>query len=95
MVQVPLASCSGTMSSSSSARGLLPKATRELHKPLLIFHSPEDEIVPVEHGERLFADANQPKSMIAINGSDHLLLNDTTSAKWVATMISGWFSRFS
>ena len=32
--------------------------------PLLVIHSPDDEIVPVEHGRRLFAAAREPKRML-------------------------------
>lgn len=38
--------------------------------PLLVIHSPEDEIVPIEHGRRLFDSANKPKQFLNIRG-DH------------------------
>lgn len=37
--------------------------------PLLILHSKTDEVVPFEHGERLFAAANQPKTFVETTGS--------------------------
>jgi hypothetical protein len=37
--------------------------------PVLIIHSPDDEIVPYEHGRRLYAQARQPKEFLAIRGS--------------------------
>ncbi|MBD3307502.1 alpha/beta fold hydrolase [candidate division KSB3 bacterium] len=42
--------------------------------PLLVIHGSRDTIVPVEHGRRLFAAANQPKWWYEIAGADH---NDT------------------
>ncbi len=39
-----------------------------LSSPLLIVHSPEDEIVPFNHGERLFAAAPEPKEFLRISG---------------------------
>jgi len=38
--------------------------------PLLIAHSPEDEIVPFEHGQRLFTAAQAPKTFFEMRG-DH------------------------
>lgn len=38
--------------------------------PLLIIHSPDDEIVPYELGQKIFEKANQPKQFLEISG-DH------------------------
>jgi len=38
--------------------------------PLLVVHSPEDEIIPFSHGERVFSHAKEPKTFLRING-DH------------------------
>lgn len=40
----------------------------ELGLPLLLIHSPADEIVPVEHGRRLFAAAREPKRLLLTEG---------------------------
>ena len=40
----------------------------EIHTPLLVIHSRDDEIVPFRHGERLFAAAGDPKRFVAIEG---------------------------
>jgi alpha-beta hydrolase superfamily lysophospholipase len=37
--------------------------------PKLIIHSPDDEIVPFEHGRRLFENAGQSKEFLQIKGS--------------------------
>jgi fermentation-respiration switch protein FrsA (DUF1100 family) len=36
--------------------------------PVLIAHSPEDEIIPLEHGRALFAAANPPKHFLELAG---------------------------
>jgi fermentation-respiration switch protein FrsA (DUF1100 family) len=36
--------------------------------PVLIAHSPEDEIIPFEHGRALFAAANSPKQFLELGG---------------------------
>lgn len=46
--------------------------TREYLKsvtvPVLIVHSPQDEIIPFENGRELFASANEPKRFLEIRG---------------------------
>jgi fermentation-respiration switch protein FrsA (DUF1100 family) len=43
----------------------------EIHCPVLIIHSPDDEVVPYHHGQRLFAAANTPKEFLEIIGSNN------------------------
>ena len=40
----------------------------ELGVPLLLIHSPQDEIVPVSHGQRLFEAAREPKQLLLTGG---------------------------
>ncbi|MBE0598432.1 MAG: alpha/beta fold hydrolase [Desulfuromonadales bacterium] len=42
-----------------------------LHAPLLIFHGDRDAIVPLEMSQRLFAQANPPKSLHVVEGGAH------------------------
>lgn len=39
-----------------------------VHVPVLILHSPNDEIVPYAHAEELYAAANQPKQLVRLRG---------------------------
>lgn len=41
----------------------------DIHCPVLIIHSPADEVVPYNHGQQLFAAANAPKEFLEIRGS--------------------------
>jgi alpha-beta hydrolase superfamily lysophospholipase len=43
---------------------------RDVHVPVLIIHSRQDEIIPVEQGREVFEHANEPKSFLEISG-DH------------------------
>ena len=43
-------------------------AVRALRAPLLVAHSPQDEVVPVAHGRRLFAAAGEPKQWLELAG---------------------------
>ncbi len=53
---------------------------RRIHIPLLIIHSPDDDIIPYEFGARLFEIANEPKQFLRIHGShnDGFLISDST-----------------
>jgi len=41
----------------------------KIKTPILFIHSPNDEIIPYEHGQALFEVANKPKSFLQIHGS--------------------------
>ncbi len=64
-----------------------------LNRALLVLHAPEDTVVPVENGERLFHAARHPKSFIAVNGADHLL-SDKRDARYVGEVLAAWAGRF-
>lgn len=42
------------------------------HIPILIIHGDHDPIVPLHHGERLFAAANPPKQLWVVKGGGHI-----------------------
>ncbi|MDP1633318.1 MAG: alpha/beta hydrolase, partial [Gallionellaceae bacterium] len=44
-------------------------AVKEVRCPILVAHSPQDEIVPVAHGRRLFDAASGDKAWIELAGS--------------------------
>ena len=41
----------------------------QVHCPVLVVHSPEDDIVPFSHGQQLFEAANEPKELLKIQGT--------------------------
>lgn len=67
---------------------------RRLGRPLLILHSPDDEIVGIEHGYRIFELASEPKSFVSLDRSDHLLLGNRSDADFVAALLATWASRY-
>ena len=40
----------------------------DIHSPLLVIHSPVDDLVPYQLGKRLFEAANEPKTFLEITG---------------------------
>jgi uncharacterized OsmC-like protein/pimeloyl-ACP methyl ester carboxylesterase len=68
-------------------------AVASLARPLLVLHAPDDEIVGIEHAERLFAAARQPRSLISLDGADHLL-TEPPGARRAAEVLAAWASRY-
>ncbi|HET9333586.1 MAG TPA: alpha/beta fold hydrolase [Gemmatimonadota bacterium] len=68
-------------------------AVSALGRPLLVLHSPADEIVGIEHAERLFAAARHPKSLVALDGTDHLLTGEN-AARWAGEILAVWGGKY-
>lgn len=66
---------------------------QELRKPLLIFHSPQDKIVPIYQAELLYNVARHPKSFVSLDGADHLL-TDEKDANYVGKVCASWALRY-
>ena len=71
----------------------MKSAVANLNKALLIIHSPDDEIVPIENAHEIFGLARHPKSLISIDGADHLL-SDERDGKYVGQLIATWASKY-
>jgi putative redox protein len=65
----------------------------QLHKPLLVFHSPTDELVGIENASEIFLAAKHPKSFISLAGADHLL-SKRSDAVYVANVLAAWADRY-
>ncbi|MFV8226057.1 alpha/beta fold hydrolase [Christiangramia aquimixticola] len=68
-------------------------ALKEIKKALLILHSPQDNIVSVDHAEDLYRSAWHPKSFISLDGADHLL-SDKKDSEYTGNIIAAWSSRY-
>ncbi len=65
----------------------------KLRKPILILHSPQDEIVDIQHAAKLYERAHHPKSFVSLDGADHLLSRPADS-QYVGEMISSWSKKY-
>lgn len=65
----------------------------ELGLPVLIMHSPEDTIVSVDNAIQLFSHLAFPKSLVALDGADHLL-SDPSHAEYTADVLATWADRY-
>lgn len=70
-------------------RDHLRGALAKLGKALLVLHSPADRVFGIEHGERLFREARQPKSFLCLDGADHLL-SDPADAARAGALLAEW-----
>lgn len=66
---------------------------KNLRKPYLVIHSPQDTIVGIENAKELYQYAHHPKSFISIDKADHLLTNNDDST-YVGNVIAGWAERY-
>lgn len=66
---------------------------RELNKPILIFHSPFDEIVSIDEAAKIFMHAKHPKSFISLDQADHLI-SKKHDASYIAEHIACWSKRY-
>jgi uncharacterized OsmC-like protein/alpha-beta hydrolase superfamily lysophospholipase len=71
----------------------LGERIRDLHKALLIFHSPTDDTVGIDNASHIFLAAKHPKSFISLTGADHMISNNDDAA-YVARVISSWADRY-
>jgi alpha/beta superfamily hydrolase len=75
-----------------SGQRLAEHITR-LQRALLIFHAPGDDIVGIDHANRIFTAAKHPKSFISLADADHLL-NRKSDADYVGNVIAVWGQRY-
>ena len=72
----------------------LLKLVDTLGRPLMIFHSPVDETVSVDHAAVLYRAARHPKSYLSLDMADHLLLKDPEDAAFVGKVLAAWVKRY-
>lgn len=71
----------------------MDRALGDLGKALLIFHSPIDTVVGIDHARRLYQAAKHPKSFISLEDADHLL-TDQADARYVGEVLAAWAGRY-
>lgn len=74
-------------------RRSLREAVSTMKKPLLILHSPLDQVVGIDNATRIFLAAKHPKSFVSLDRADHFL-TDPKDATFAAQVICGWLPRY-
>ena len=75
------------------AASKLEAAIADLHKALIVFHGPRDEIVGIENATHIFLPAKHPKSFVSLDDADHLLTR-RADAVYVAEVLAACASRY-
>ncbi|WP_163377573.1 bifunctional alpha/beta hydrolase/OsmC family protein [Cyclobacterium sp. SYSU L10401] len=65
----------------------------KLRKPILILHSPQDNIVAISHAAKLYEKAFHPKSFVSLDGADHLL-SESKDSQYAGEIISTWAKKY-
>ena len=65
----------------------------DVKTPILIMHSPVDNVVSVQEASKLFMAATHPKGFLSLDGINHLV-SDKEDAAYVATNIASWAYRY-
>lgn len=71
----------------------LMKDVTDLHKALLVMHSPVDDTVGIDNATKIFVSAKHPKSFVSLDHADHLLTKPA-DALYAADLIAAWASRY-
>lgn len=68
-------------------------AIAELSVPILVMHSPEDATVDIHNAQSIYRDAGMPKSFLALDGADHLLLRPGHAAR-AGALVAVWAEKY-
>lgn len=66
---------------------------KNLGKPLLVLHSPQDLTVEIANAAKIYTAAHHPKSFVTLDGADHLM-SDNRDAEYVGHIIATWATRY-
>ena len=71
----------------------LTAAIAALRRALMVFHSPRDAVVGIEHASAIFLAARHPKSFVSLDDADHLLTK-RADAQYVGAVLAAWANRY-
>jgi len=71
----------------------LPAIIKSLEKPILILHSPTDEVVAITNAQQIYEHATHPKSFVSLESADHLL-TEREDSLYIGEVISSWVRRY-
>jgi putative redox protein len=64
-----------------------------MKKALVLFHSPQDNVVGIDNARMIYEAARHPKSFVSLDGADHLL-GRRSDARYVAQVLAAWAGRY-
>jgi len=64
-----------------------------LGRPLMVFHSPQDEVVPLSAATHIFKAARDPRSFVSLDGADHLV-SRPEDGRFLGHVLAAWAERY-
>jgi len=71
----------------------MAEIVKTLRKPILLLHSPQDDVVGVNNAAEIYSNAIHPKSFISLDGADHLLSKKEDSL-YSGHVIAQWATKY-
>ena len=71
----------------------LPEIIKSLSKPILVLHSPIDEMVSISHAQTIYQNAMHPKSYVSLDKANHLLTKEDDSV-YAGEVIATWVRKY-
>ncbi|HJK87709.1 MAG TPA: alpha/beta hydrolase [Candidatus Megaira endosymbiont of Hartmannula sinica] len=65
-----------------------------LNKPIMIMHSPFDNVVSIDHAKKIYELAKHPKNFISLDNTDHLVSKNNSDVSYIADMIVPFIKRY-
>ncbi len=72
----------------------MDRAIADLGRALMVFHSPQDQVVGIQNASHIYSKARHPKSFVSLDRADHLLLKTPQDAEYVAHVLAAWAIRY-
>ena len=69
------------------------KILRDLKKPILVLHSPQDNVVEIGNAAKIYSAAFHPKSFVSLDGADHML-SKKGDAAYAGDLVASWMARY-
>ena len=69
------------------------KILKDLKKPILVLHSPQDSVVEIENAAKIYHAAFHPKSFVSLDGADHML-SKKGDAAYAGDLVASWMARY-
>jgi len=74
--------------------GTVAGRAKDIRVPWLLVHGSEDDVVPISDSREIFAQANQPKQLVELPGSNHVFAGEHTQkmidavVPWIAARLA-------
>ncbi len=65
----------------------------KLNRAVLIYHSPQDELVSIDQARLVYQQLKHPKSFLSLDGADHML-SSAEDSQYVADTLSAWAAKY-